>query len=399
MRVSPAEIKKLRNEQTGRIFITGATGLLGSHLVKALAEAGHKVTVLVRPKTGRDRFHRIVRWLEIPEKLKQSIHVIEGDLLAPSFGLPESEHASLAESVREIIHCAADTSFSQTKHEQVEAVNVGGMQNVLELAGEGGCLFFHHVSTAFVTGKTRDYCPEELTGPSASTNNFNNPYEETKYKAEHLAADFCRDAGIRLNMYRPSIVYGNSVNGKTFRFNALYHPLRAIHRLYESYRADLHTQGGKNAGKVGVHREDNGALFFPLSVPVKRGCGINIIPIDFFISTFLKIFNRCTDGNIFHIVQKQNTKIEDIVAYTARYFSLEGLKSSYTNGSKAPLDKLFSIYNKVYMPYFQDSRKFSFDHVKECGIIPYAAGAFTFEQYRTCMDYALQTEWGAKLGF
>jgi nucleoside-diphosphate-sugar epimerase len=399
MRVFPAEIKKLRNKQSGRILITGATGLLGSHLVKAIAEAGHKVTVLVRPKKGRERFQRIVRWLEIPEDRKHRIQIIEGDLLAPRLGLSESKHASLAESVREIIHCAAETSFLQSKHRQVEAVNVGGMQKILELAVEGGCLLFHHVSTAFVTGQTRNYCREELITPSACAYSFNNPYEETKYKAEHLATELCGDAGIRLNIYRPSIVYGNSVNGKTFRFNALYHPLRAIHRLYESYRTDLDTQGGKNAGKVGVRRGDNGSLFFPLSVPVKRGCGINIIPIDFFVSTFLKIFNNCPVGNIYHIVQKKNTKIEDIVAYTARYFSLAGLKSSYKNGSKAPLDKLFRIYNKVYMPYFQDSRKFSFDHVKECGIIPSAADTFTFEQYRACMDYALETGWGAKLGF
>ena len=399
MRALPAEIKKIRNEQNGRVLITGATGLLGSHLVKAIAEEGHKITVLVRPKTGPERFQRIVRWLEIPKEHEHRIQVIEGDLLAPRFALTESEYATLAKSVREIIHCAADTSFSHSKQQQVEAVNVGGMQNILELAVEGGCLFFHHVSTAFVTGQTRKYCREELVARSASADNFNNPYEETKHKAEHLAAELCRDAGIRLNIYRPSIVYGNSINGKTFRFNALYHPLRAIHRLYESYRTDLDTQGGKNAGKVGVSRGDNGWLFFPLSVPVKRGCGINIIPIDFFVSTFLKIFNNCTEGNIYHLVQKQNTKIENIVAYTARYFSLAGLKSSYKNGSKAPLDKLFRIYNKVYMPYFQDSRKFSFDHVKECGIIPYAADTFTFEQYRTCMDYALETEWGAKLGF
>ncbi len=65
-------------------------------------------------------------------------------------------------------------------------------------------------------------CPETLT----DTRSFFNVYEETKHLAEMAAADCCSREGIRLNIFRPSIVYGHSRTGKTLRFNALYYPVK-----------------------------------------------------------------------------------------------------------------------------------------------------------------------------
>jgi uncharacterized protein YbjT (DUF2867 family) len=57
-----------------RILLTGANGYVGTRLMPRLAEAGHEIYALVRSKSR----------IEIPEKFRSQIHIIEADLLAPS---------------------------------------------------------------------------------------------------------------------------------------------------------------------------------------------------------------------------------------------------------------------------------------------------------------------------
>ncbi len=86
--------------------------------------------------------------------------------------------------VLSMVHCASSTSFAERKRAEIEAVNLGGLDQVLDLAGRIGCRRFHLISTAYVAGVTSGVCPEELVRPPA----FFNVYEETKGRGEWLAA-------------------------------------------------------------------------------------------------------------------------------------------------------------------------------------------------------------------
>lgn len=57
-----------------KILLTGANGYIGTRLLPLLAEEGHEVYALVRSQFR----------LDIPEKVRSQIHVIEADLLIPS---------------------------------------------------------------------------------------------------------------------------------------------------------------------------------------------------------------------------------------------------------------------------------------------------------------------------
>jgi len=154
---------------------------------------------------------------------------------------------------------------------------VNGLDHILDLAEHSGCRRLHLVSTAYVAGLTSGFCPEELVHPSA----FTNVYEETKCRAEWLAVERCRKAGIPLTIYRPSIVYGHSDTGRSLLFNALYYPVRTALFLKELYERDIHERGGQKAAVMGVRLDGDGWVFMPIRIRVDEESGLNVIPVDF----------------------------------------------------------------------------------------------------------------------
>jgi thioester reductase-like protein len=74
---------------------------------------------------------------------------------------------------------------------------------------------------------------------------FNNVYEESKCRGENRVGERCSREGIRLGIYRPSIVYGDSRSGKSLSFRGLYYPVRTVLYFKNLYRADMLERGGR----------------------------------------------------------------------------------------------------------------------------------------------------------
>ena len=165
------------------------------------------------------------------------------------------------------IHGASNTSFSEKeKRREVETVNIRGLQHVLDFAEKSRCYFFHHMSTAYVVGKRHGLCREE----QVETATFTNVYEETKYQGEQMISQLCRDQGIRLNIYRPSIVCGDSKTGRTLRLNAVYYPIRAVLFFKNLFENDIKEKGGKKAGQMGVKMDGHGSIYLPIRIEAER---------------------------------------------------------------------------------------------------------------------------------
>ena len=96
------------------IFITGGTGLMGSHLTfKALA-AGCPVCVLVREKgllSPHERFRRVAEFFGYSdssfEELLPRVKFVAGDITRRRFGMSKPDWSRLADGVDEVIHAAA----------------------------------------------------------------------------------------------------------------------------------------------------------------------------------------------------------------------------------------------------------------------------------------------------
>ena len=383
------------------ILLTGGTGFLGAHLAAHLLEQGEKVVLLARSKQGlsaADRVGRLLEWLGVAAGRKKNVHLVEGRLDHPGLGLEPDASASISQEIDEIVHCASSTSFAERKRAEVEAVNVDGLCYVLDLAERSRCRRFHLVSSAYVAGRKSGPCPEEIVHPSA----FTNVYEETKCRAEWLAAERCAKSGLQLSVYRPSIVYGHSETGRSLLFNALYYPVRTALFLKNLYETDIRERGGRKAAEMGVRLDGDGWTVMPLRIMVGDGGGINVVPIDFFVRAFGAIREGASDGGIFHIVNSRQTRLEDIIEYAQALFHIRGISAcpAQAVGGKPrnALEAVFETYLEAYGPYMRDRRVFG---TERAGPILDKKGLrcpdLTYDSFKRCLDYAVQCDWGARL--
>jgi nucleoside-diphosphate-sugar epimerase len=394
----------LRDRREGRaatIFVTGATGFLGAHLAVELLERGYRLVLLCRSNSGLNaaaRFEQILDWFSPPRRPSFRYTVIGGDIRRPRLGLASSAFRALAGEVTEIFHCAADTSFVDRNRNRVEEVNVESLNHLLEFADAGRCDFFHHLSTVYVAGKKAGRCVESITDQTQ----FHNVYESSKHRGEMLLKRECDKLGIRLNIYRPSIVYGDSRTGKSLRFNALYFPIKLATQLKELFLKDRERPGGGRAESLGIKFLKDGSLYFPLRLQTARDGELNIIPVDYFSNVTLHLFENALGGGVFHIVAPRGESMRTVIGHAAAYLGLSGVETvtSEVFGSRPrnSLEHLFERYTEAYRPYMSDRRRFSMmntrrflnDSMADCP-------EFSYTVFSRCMDYANAVNWGKRL--
>ncbi len=213
-------------ERSRAVLVTGATGLVGSYLLKVLLEQGRSVYALARSAAAKNASQRICDmlhfWGVAPDLARSSLlQVVEGDVGEESLGLSRSAGRAFLDLVTEVFHCAAVTDLNKPL-DFLRNVNVEGTRRVLELAWKAQerdrRIRVHHVSTAYVYGSFEGKFTERdfEAGQTFDTN-----YERTKFEAEALAHEYSR-RGLWVDVYRPPIVIGESSGGKTFQLKHIY---------------------------------------------------------------------------------------------------------------------------------------------------------------------------------
>jgi thioester reductase-like protein len=206
-------------------FLTGATGLVGSYLLKIFLEKGHKVYALSRRKGGKSAHDRVVDKLKFwggPAAAGQrNLRVVEGDVCFKDLGITRDQRNRLIKETDEIFHSAAITDLNWP-YEKIRKVNVGGTRHILEFARvcakKGVLKKVNHISTACVYGDYTGVFAENDLGVGQK---FGNTYTKTKFEAEKLVGKF-RKRGLWVDIFRPPVVVGSSRNGKTFQLKHIY---------------------------------------------------------------------------------------------------------------------------------------------------------------------------------
>ncbi len=162
------------------VFVTGGTGFVGAHLVRALQGRGDRVTCLVRRP-------------ELAERLGwRDVRVVRGDLDDTAALLQGCEGAEL------VFHVAGRIVAKDAA--QFMATNRDGTANLLEAAQEHGVTRFVLVSSLAAAGPTTAGHPiDETRQPAPVTD-----YGRSKLAAEVLV----RAMPFPWTIVRPPVVYG-----------------------------------------------------------------------------------------------------------------------------------------------------------------------------------------------
>ena len=159
------------NTSTPDILVVGGAGYIGSHVVKALRDAGRQPVVFDNLSTG------------LRENLFPDIPFIHGDLL-----IPEQVRVAMR-GIRSVIHLAAlkAAGDSMLEPERYALHNLNGTVNLLHAAGTAGVRHFVFSSSAAVYGEPQ-YLPLDENHPTEPAN-F---YGQTKLQIEMLLSWFSR---------------------------------------------------------------------------------------------------------------------------------------------------------------------------------------------------------------
>lgn len=182
-------------------FITGATGLVGSHLVVKLLSEGLEVKALRRPHSDLSLINRVLaRSFDDPKAAFEKIIWIEGEL---------SDYYSLEEAlagVDFVYHCAARVSFRPADQKNMQYTNIQGTANLVNAALYCKVKKFCHVSSVAALGRAEPGKPvSEKTAWKASGNN--SAYAISKYGAEREVWRGIAE-GLKAVIVNPSIILG-----------------------------------------------------------------------------------------------------------------------------------------------------------------------------------------------
>ncbi|MBE0697537.1 MAG: NAD-dependent epimerase/dehydratase family protein [Anaerolineaceae bacterium] len=170
-----------------KVFLTGATGFIGAHLVRRLVREGHEVCCLVRESS---------RTVEL-EKL--GVKLVVGDVndrLALQNGMQGCDW---------LFHLANLYSMWEPEKLRFRRVNVEGTRSVLEMAVETGVKKVVYVSTAAVFGKPLMIPFDEDSSPGKV---LFSEYARTKAAGNEIAWDLYHSQGLPLVVLYPGIVLG-----------------------------------------------------------------------------------------------------------------------------------------------------------------------------------------------
>lgn len=223
------DIDKLRNSA---ILVTGATGLVGSYTVKALAainrihNAGMKIFALVRnPKKAKSVFGELLE--------RGDVLLLVGNIL---------NRIETQSNIDYIIHCASVTNSKEMVTQPVETicVAVDGTRNILELAKEKNVKSAVYISSMEVYGSpncTLPYINEDDYG-YVDVLNVRSCYPEGKRMCECLCASYSHEYNLPIKIARLAQTFGAGVSKNETRVFAQF-----ARSLIYNEDIVLHTKG------------------------------------------------------------------------------------------------------------------------------------------------------------
>jgi nucleoside-diphosphate-sugar epimerase len=316
---------------------TGAAGFLGGHFVywwrrsrgpiAAVVRADDEESALQRVRTRQDLV--ATAYPDDPQAELADVDAFAGDVARPLCGLSQNRIDALRRrGVDSFWHFAASLRFEQGHRADLFRDNIEGTANALALAAAIGARRFVYISTAYSCGARDDAISEELhpvDGP------FNNAYEESKCRAEHLVIERSTALGLSGVVLRPSVVVGPS---KTWR------------------------PGGSDFGLYGLLRHASilrkalAGRTIAITVrgdPVAR---LHLIPVDHLMRDCLDLeASDFPGGPIYHVTSDGGPMVSEVAAIICDALGLPGARIGALPANPSSVERWFDRCVDFYTPY------------------------------------------------
>ena len=170
-------------------FVTGASGFVGSAVVRALVRSGYAVRALVRGSSPRVNLDGV------------DLEIVEGDML-------DAETVTAAvKGARYVFHIAADYRLWASDADEITRANVDGTRAVMAAAQASGVERIVYTSSV-ATLKLRGRGTPAHETSSLSEDEAIGTYKRSKIVAERLVEDMVRNQGLPAVIVNPSTPIG-----------------------------------------------------------------------------------------------------------------------------------------------------------------------------------------------
>ena len=285
------------------IFVTGADGFIGSHLVEKLISKSFNVKALVYYNSFNN-----YGWIDnIENKIKKKIEIVVGDI---------RDEKIIRDSLKNcdyILHLAAliGIPYSYISPKSYIDTNVVGTLNLLQAAKDLNIKRVIHTSTSEVYGSP-SYLPIDEKHPLLGQS----PYSASKIGADQLAMSYYHSFKTPISIIRPFNTYGPRQSARAI--------IPTIILQILSGRKDI------KLGNIFATRDFN--------------------YIDDTVDGFLKILNSNSNGEVINIGSGYDISIENLVKIISKLMSVEVniiKDNKRVRPKKSEVDRLKANNNKA----------------------------------------------------
>ena len=314
------------------IMITGATGFVGTKLMTSLLNEGHHIYPIVRNEQKINQFLSAIS----TEKASR-VHPVAGDITRQDLGIDHSTQETLADHIDILYHTAAFLSFDPADREKTFFVNVNGTRHALDLAKKMNIPSFYHVSTAYTLGLD-DYAEEKL---HSTKREFVNDYEESKCHAEHVVWENRNE--LKVSLFRPAIIVGDSNTGEADTTFALYGLLKAVGLLKKLIAR----------GRISSEQ--------PIQLLSNGSASNNVVPVNYVVDVLTAAALHAEPDTIYHIANNESPTNNQVVEWIKELSGVDQLSIVHDINQLTPKDEVINEPMSVFHSYlsrtviFEDS--------------------------------------------